>query len=98
MKNATPRPWRQGHIAGHRFVIGDGGATTVAEMWNPAQSEANAELIVTAVNNHDDLVAALEWLVHLGCGIGKAGRDPETGEWEDAIKAGKTALAKAREA
>ena len=44
------------------------------------------------------LVKVLEWLVNLGYGVGKAGGAPEDGEFEDAIEAGKAALAKAKEA
>ncbi len=35
---------------------------------------------------------ALEWLVHLGHGVGKAGGAPEAGEFEAAIKQGEAAL------
>jgi len=66
--------------------------------WICQGKEPTAQTIVRAVNNHEALVKALEWLVNLGYGVGKAGGAPEDGEFEGAIEAGKAALAKAKEA
>jgi hypothetical protein len=67
---ATPRPWEQ-EVHGHfRRICGDAireerirTMTVVADVHGNATSQettkANAELIVRAVNVHDDLLAAL---------------------------------------
>lgn len=36
---------------------------------------------------------ALRWLVNVVCGVGKAGGEPEPGEFEAAVEAAKDALA-----
>ena len=60
MAEATPRPWMQGEAndiwsADRKYRIG----TTIMAMRRASQEDlANAELIVRAVNAHDDLVAA----------------------------------------
>ena len=38
------------------------------------------------------LEQALEWLVNLGHGVGKAGGSPEFGEFEEALNAGRVLL------
>jgi len=55
----TPRPWTaQGQTvpAGEFWAVEGANAETIAE----STSEADAALIVRAVNAHDDLVAALQ--------------------------------------
>lgn len=69
MSKATPRPWRrtkpQGAF-GHEVVAGEGYLNTkliaqMSHLWGAQDvSEANAELIVRAVNAHDDIVEVLE--------------------------------------
>lgn len=54
------------------------------------------DAIAVAINAHDALVNALNWLTHVACGVGKGGGKPEPGEWEAAIDAGKDAVANAR--
>lgn len=39
-----------------------------------------------------ELRDALEWMINLACGVGRAGGPPEDGEWQAAIDAGKLAL------
>jgi hypothetical protein len=45
----------------------------------------------------EELVPALEWLLHLAHGVGKAGGSPESGEIEDAAEQAAAALSRARE-
>jgi hypothetical protein len=47
----------------------------------------------TAPTYQPNIREALEWLVNLGCGVGRAGGPPEHGEIETAIEYGKDALA-----
>lgn len=100
MSEATPRPWGQVSVGGKRYISAtdNGNETLVGMLFMPEKARANAGLIVRAVNSHDALVEALEWLVNVGCGVGRAGGAPEEGEFEAAIEAGKVALAKAKEA
>ena len=51
----TPTPWTQRNIGPHEYNITDGEGYSVAHSWN----NDDAAFIVTAVNAHDDLVAAL---------------------------------------
>jgi len=68
MREASPRPWKRGVGGNAEFIIAVGDGTkptvTVAELWYGTLSRdernANADLIVTAVNAHDDLVTACE--------------------------------------
>ena len=69
MSKATPRPWRrtkpQGAF-GHEVVAGEGYLNTkliaqMSHLWGAQDvSEANAELIVRAVNSHDKLVEVVK--------------------------------------
>jgi hypothetical protein len=67
-ENATPRPWVRGRGADAQYIIavGDGSQPTrrVAEVYygriEVDERNANAELIVRAVNSHEALVEALE--------------------------------------
>jgi hypothetical protein len=44
-----------------------------------------------------EALEALRWLVNVACGVGKAGGEPEPGEFEAAVEAGKSALGAAGE-
>ena len=61
MTDATPRPWRHKKHGGRYRIVDSAQELTIAyvpiEHMNKA--EANAALIVRAVNAHDDLVKAL---------------------------------------
>lgn len=69
---ATPRPWRfeawdDGPEGTGAFIHGGNPEQLVADVGPeerrfPGEAEANARLIVQAVNAHDDLIAALEAL------------------------------------
>lgn len=70
--SATPRPWKReertvaGPAHGIRISTADD-VYEIAEIWGDAYAGAwcdndNAELIILAVNSHDALVSALEWL------------------------------------
>ena len=102
-EKATPRPWRRGKSGDAQFIfaIGDGTrpAVTVAELWygtlSREERNANADLIVTAVNSHDALVETcelaqqyIEWEL-----AEYLGHHPQTLNAYEKIKA---ALAKAR--
>ncbi|MFO0452699.1 MAG: hypothetical protein ACK52I_29270 [Pseudomonadota bacterium] len=77
MNNATPRPWITFDWVNHApdetslidcIPIGPAGAApVVADVLllngDHAETEANAALIVRAVNHHDELVAALDGLL-----------------------------------
>lgn len=68
MKDATPRPWKRGAGPYRGFIFStatrDSGAKCVAEIYyggtTREERDANADLIVCAVNAHDDLVKTLE--------------------------------------
>ena len=68
MSNATPRPWRISEQEGFCAIIAGAkiaNCEIIAEC-SGDRHEANAELIVCAVNSHDALVAALgEMLEHI---------------------------------
>lgn len=58
-----------------------------------ALREAFAAALRRCAERSDRMLAALEWLVHLHAGVGKAGGALEAGEWEEAIACGVAALA-----
>jgi len=68
MSEATPRPWFivDESKAVHRWVIAHGEGDSIADCapvgpWmTPEEADANAALIVRAVNNHEALLSALE--------------------------------------
>lgn len=64
--------------------------TAICEPLGP-DKVANAHLMAAAPDMHE----ALEWLLHLICGVGRAGGAPEPGEIEDAVLAATTAARKA---
>lgn len=68
------------------------GGTCYAQFSTPDAAKA----VVRAVEQHDEIYDALEWLVHAALGIGKSGGSLDWGEPEAAIDAGKAALDKAR--
>lgn len=95
--HATPRPWV---LDG--FVIADPNGDTPTGRWgiasaeprtNPVEKQANAALIVRAVNCHDELVAALEALLH------EVDRCDDAATWRlaDVEANARAALARARE-
>lgn len=56
-------PWKSGT---HRQIV-DAEGNVICELWSHMgidEADANEEIIVRAVNAHDDLVAALEILVN----------------------------------
>ena len=63
----TPGPWAVDSDTGHDYVLAppldenEGGATIICRMG--LESDANAEYIVRACNNHDDLLEALRSIV-----------------------------------
>lgn len=101
----TPGPWST-HIVsddpsyGYEMIVV--GAEPVGAPWQvcavngfddeSGESRANAHLIAAA----PELYEALNWLVHVDHGVGKAGLKPEEGEQKAALQAGIAALAKAR--
>ena len=63
--NATPRPWKVSDLDKFRIVADDNAGRYVAITYhdmlhNTEMNEANAQLIVKAVNCHDELVEALK--------------------------------------
>ena len=63
--NATPRPWKVSDLNKCRIVADDNAGRYVAITYhdmlhNTEMNEANAQLIVKAVNCHDELVEALK--------------------------------------
>ena len=61
MTHATPRPWHLG-MAGN--VIGNGEIVAVCQSYHCDEWEANAALIVQAVNTHDRAKAAIKAVLH----------------------------------
>ena len=67
LPNTTPRPWRisTNYGAKHHVVKEHGGLICVCDAGDYShsveQGEANAELIVRAVNSFDDMLAALKF-------------------------------------
>ena len=64
------------------------GATTAA------YAERNSPKAGSGSNPDESqsMKAALEWIVNIAHGVGKAGGTPEGGEWESALETGKSAL------
>ena len=68
MSKALPRPWVRGKGFGQGYIVAVGDGTQpakhVAELYyaglTTEERNANGDLIVTAVNAHDDLVEAME--------------------------------------
>lgn len=68
MSNATPTPWKVFTTPDGRKIVGigaeDGGGILDAGFgvwrWKDDEGMANAELVVRAVNSHDELLAALK--------------------------------------
>jgi hypothetical protein len=63
MSRATPRPWKSGGCVVYGNDDGKGNGDWVADLAmtcrEPDEIEANTDLIVQAVNSHDDLLEAL---------------------------------------
>lgn len=85
-EKATPRPWRRGTSGNAQFIIALGGeaepSITVAEIWygtlSREERNANADLIVTAVNAHDSLAEACRLaLIEMDRITGDIGFEPE---------------------
>ena len=105
MTEPTPRPWHCDHgddgiDYSHEYsdIYVDGGNIIIAQVNHLIpEGDANARLIVTAVNCHDDLVAALE---EIAKGEGRYSQDPYRhahNAIEDMMKHANKALAKVRE-
>lgn len=89
MSKATPRPWNI-----------DGGITIRADkipiahtysdyLQNHEESKANAELIVRAVNFHDELISAIENTALPLCDMAKFGAPSSRKYLEDLLKRAK---------
>ena len=78
--NATPRPWQIGldshgtsidaKINGNWYPIADINVPMIAELGSDNamdMQEANAELIVKAVNCHDDFISLAQSVMKLDC-------------------------------
>ena len=85
-KKASPRPWKRGIGGMAEFIIAVGDGTkptlTVAELWYGTLSRdernANADLIVRAVNAFDELVRACQLArTELARITGEPGFEPE---------------------
>lgn len=97
MSEHTPGPWEYAGITETEkthgwFVKVAEGRTISVEGRCAAEAHSNACLVAAA----PDLFAALYWILHLESGIGKRGGEPEPGEYEDALDAGKDAIVKAK--
>jgi len=85
-EQATPRPWKRGKANKALFILAAGDRAnptiTVAELYSTLsrnEREANAELIVTAVNAHDALVEAMKKARSLLAKGRKVGREAQIG-------------------
>lgn len=93
MAERTPLPWSLDERDPALAIGPDGKPVADCVIFNPrqarpiAEAEANAALIVRAVNAHEELVAALENLI-IGIGMGW--------DLEGMIEAGNAALARAK--
>lgn len=58
LENATERPWRYTSSVHHDSIFIRSGEKVVCDVWE--ENEANAALIVRAVNSHDALVGLVE--------------------------------------
>ena len=64
MSEPTPRPWKYDFNAGTIFAtVREQDIRVVDVPQVNGEQEANARLIVTAVNCHDELVDALQWFI-----------------------------------
>ena len=95
--NHTPTPWQISSAnAFHRAMIFAYPAhkqTAVAALTEGDNADANAAHIVRCVNSHDELVAALEWLVNCA-DPNNDGELDRTKDVEHAIEQACAALAK----
>ena len=85
-EKATPRPWVRGKGAGAGYILAVGDGTQpvrhVAELYyaglTAEERNANADLIVTAVNAHDSLAEACRLaLIEMDRITGDIGFEPE---------------------
>ncbi len=101
----SPRPWRLAKWPHEQEVMGctlpGTKAVLAADNISPAivwggivESEANADLIVAAVNSYEGLRAALEGLV---AAVGDCGYDCRQLDVRDAVSAARAALAASKE-
>ena len=92
MSAHTPTPWR---AAGSRTIVSREGQL-VAEMLGGASDpvEERRQSILTAVNAHEELVAALRLYVKLD-NDNRSGCNFEADDWAECYQAGTAALAKA---
>ena len=94
-EQSTPRPWAIMTIRGGYLIEGPGGASQrVVRGAGGVREEADAKLIVTAVNAHDALVAALDGFV-LAVDV-EYGDEPMPESFERAYRRANAALAKAK--
>lgn len=89
----TPTPWRVFATTDGRKLVGigaqDGGGILDAGFgvwaWNDAEGIANAELVVRAVNAHDEMLAALRNVQKLISEAAMTGFNWKDGDWADRL-------------
>ena len=82
MNRTTPRPWKIEDSTHIVQAVGNAAGVVVCDVENysrftqdDARNAANAELIVRAVNAHDDLVAACKAALQLAWEVGSESED-----------------------
>lgn len=96
MSAHTPTPWRQGKSF-PEFVIGceEPDGRIIADLGGHRDvAFANAEYIVRAVNNHEELLEALKWAMGTGR-LTYMRRNSANGSYCDAVDRARAAIAKA---